>query len=88
LEFFIRALIGTFFARFILTWLFNKTKGGILPAMILHVSANVSFMVLPNSDVAMILEAILAIIIIIKSRMWVKQPDDNHAVFRMIKETA
>lgn len=85
-EFFIRALIGTFFARFILTWLFNKSKGGILPAMILHVSANVSFEVLPNSDVAMILEAILAIVIIIKSRMWEKLPDDSQALFRM--ETA
>ena len=88
LEFFIRALIGTFFARFILTWLFNRTKGGILPAMILHVSANVSFAVLPNSDVAMILEAILAVVIIIKSRMWEKLPDDSPAVFRMIKNNA
>jgi CAAX protease family protein len=77
LEFFIRALIGTFFARFILTWLFNKSKGGILPAMILHVSANVSFAVLPNSDVAMILEAIIAVVIIVKSRMWEKLPDDS-----------
>jgi membrane protease YdiL (CAAX protease family) len=69
-DFFIRALVGTFFARFILTWLFNKTKGGIMPAMILHVSANVSFTVLPNTCVAMILEAIIAIVIIVKSRMW------------------
>jgi membrane protease YdiL (CAAX protease family) len=88
LEFFIRALIGTFFARFILTWLFNKSKGGILPAMILHVSANVSFAVLPNSDVAMILEAILAVVIVVKSRMWKKLPYDNPAVFRMSEETA
>lgn len=88
LEFFIRALIGTFFARFILTWLFNKSKGGILPAMILHVSANVSFEILPNSDVSMVLEAIIAIVIITKSKMWEKLPDDSQAVFRMIKETA
>lgn len=88
LEFFIRALIGTFFARFILTWLFNKSKGGILPAMILHVSANVSFAVLPNSDVAMVLEAILAVVIIIKSRMWEKLPDDSQAVFKMTKKIA
>jgi len=87
LEFFIRALIGTFFARFILTWLFNETKGGILTAMILHVSANVSFAVLPNSDVSMILEAILAIAIIIKRRMWEKLPSDSPAVFRMNHES-
>lgn len=71
-EFLIRALIGTFFARFILTWLFNKTRGGILPAMILHVTANVCFVVLPNTDITTILEAVLAIAIIVKSRMWEK----------------
>jgi membrane protease YdiL (CAAX protease family) len=87
LDAFIRALIGTFFARFILTWLFNKTRGGILPAMILHVSANVSFAVLPVTYVAMIFEALLAIYFIFKSRMWKKLPDDSPAVFRMIVET-
>jgi membrane protease YdiL (CAAX protease family) len=85
LEAFIRALFGTFFARFILTWLFNKTGGGILPAMILHVSANVSFAVIPVTYVAMIFEALLAIYFIFKSRMWMKLPDDNPAVFRMLK---
>lgn len=88
LKSFISAFIGTFFARFIFTWLFNKTEGGILPAMLLHVSANVSFMVLPNTYVSMIIEAILAIVIIIRSRMWEKLPDDSKAVFRMIKDTA
>jgi hypothetical protein len=36
----------------------------------------------------MTLEAILAIIIIIKSRMWKKLPYDNPAVFRRSEETA
>ena len=88
MEFFIRALIGTFFARFILTWLYNKTKGGILPAILLHVSANVSFMVLPSTNVSMILEAILAIFIIVRSKMWVKLPGNDPAVFRVIEESA
>ena len=83
---FIRALVGTFFARFILTWLFIKTRGGILAAMILHVSANVSFMVLPATYLAMFLEAIIAIYLVIKGKMWEKLPSDSPAVFIMQKE--
>ena len=44
---FIRSLVGSFFARFIFTWLFNKTRGGILSAIlfcfrerVLYVSAS------------------------------------------------
>ena len=79
---FVRTLIGTFFARFIFTWLFNKTKGGILPAMLFHASANACFAFLPVTYVNMVLEAILAILIIIGSRMWMKLPDDSPAVYR------
>jgi membrane protease YdiL (CAAX protease family) len=68
----VRALIGTFFARFIFTWLYNKTKGGILPAMLFHASANMSFAVLPTTHVNMVLEAVLAIMIVVGAKMWVK----------------
>jgi membrane protease YdiL (CAAX protease family) len=78
---FIRALIGTFFARFIFTWLYNKTKAGILPAILFHASANTCFAFLPVNHVHMVLEAILAIIIIIGSRMWVKLSEDHPAVY-------
>ncbi len=78
----IRALIGSFFARFILTWLFIKTKGGILAVMILHVSANVSFAVLPTTYPSMILEAVIAIFLIAKFDMFRKLPENDPAVFR------
>ena len=80
---FLRAILGTFFARFILTWLFNKTNGGIIAPMILHVSANVSFMVLPNTYTAMILEALLAALIIFISKMWKKLPVTHEGVYNI-----
>ncbi len=76
---FIRSLIGTFFARFIFTWLYNKTNSSILPAIILHASANVAFVILPVTHANMILEALIAVFIIIKARMWEKLPDKSSA---------
>jgi len=88
LEFFIRALIGTFFARFIFTWLYNKTHGGTLTAILLHVSANVSFEFLPQTHVAMILEGALAVFIIIIAQMWKRLPEHSEGIYRAIEETA
>jgi len=85
IESFIRALIGTFFARFIFTWLYNKTNGGILSAIFLHASANICFTFLPSTYVHMILEAALAITIIIYSRMWIKLPKESHAIYTATK---
>jgi len=77
----VRSLIGTFFARFIFTWLYNKTKGSILPAIILHASANVSFAFLPVTHVHMILEALITVFIILRARMWKKLPVENQVVY-------
>ena len=85
---FIRALIGTFFARFIFTWLYNKTEGSILPAILLHVSANVSFVFLPVTHVDMILGALIAVFIIFRARMWEKLPAESPAIYRIDDETA
>jgi len=88
LGFLIRALIGTFFARFIFTWLYNKTEGSILPAILLHVSANVSFEFIPTTHVDMILGALIAVFIIFRARMWEKLPAENPAIYRISEETA
>jgi membrane protease YdiL (CAAX protease family) len=79
---FIRTLIGTFFARFVFTWLYNKTKGGILPAMLFHASANACFAFLPETHIHMVLEAVLAIAIIFSGGMWKKLPGTNPAVYQ------
>lgn len=78
---FIQAVIGTFFARFVFTWLFNKTKGGILSAILFHVSANVAFAILPTSSISMTIEAILAVFIIIRFRMFEKLSKNDPAVY-------
>ena len=78
---FIRSLLGSFFARFIFTWLFNKTRGGILTAIVFHVSANVSFMFLPATPVHMILEAMVAVVIIVAGQMWEKLPSNHPGVY-------
>lgn len=78
----IRGVIGMFFARFIFTWLYNKTKGGILTAVLFHASANASFSFLPTSYIQMIFEVILAVFLVFIARMWEKLPDDNPAMYR------
>jgi membrane protease YdiL (CAAX protease family) len=80
--------MGTFFARFIFTWLYNKTKGSILSAIILHASANVSFAFLPVTHVNMILEAFIAVFIIIRARMWEKLPSESPATYKINEENA
>lgn len=84
----IRALIGSFFARFMFTWLFNKTRGGILSAILFHASANASFEFLPSTHVHMILEAALAVYIIFAARMWRKLPTDSPGIYKTSQETA
>jgi membrane protease YdiL (CAAX protease family) len=87
LDSFLRTLIGTFFARFIFTWLFNKTKGGILPAMLFHASANVCFVFLPENYIHMALEAVLAIAILVIGGMWRKLSEKYPAVYGKELET-
>ncbi len=77
----IRSLVGSFFGRFIFTWLFNRTKGGVLTAILFHASANSSFEFLPSTYVHMVLDSLLAAFLIIKARMWQKLPGGHPAVF-------
>jgi membrane protease YdiL (CAAX protease family) len=87
IEALIHALIGTFFARFIFTWLYNRTNGGILTAVLLHTSANVASEFIPVTYALLILEAVVAIIVIVTDRMWRKLPTDSPAVYRATEQT-
>jgi membrane protease YdiL (CAAX protease family) len=77
----VRALVGTFFARFIFTWLYNRSKGNIWTAILFHASANVAFEFLPVTQVQFVLEAAIAIAVVVGDRMWRKLPADSHAVY-------
>jgi membrane protease YdiL (CAAX protease family) len=77
----VRALIGTLFARFIFTWLYNRSEGNIWTAILFHASANVAFEFLPVTRVQFVLEAAIAIAVVVGARMWRKLPADSRAVY-------
>jgi membrane protease YdiL (CAAX protease family) len=79
----IRSLIGTFFARFIFTWLYNRSQGNVWTAILFHASANVAFEFLPVTRFQFILEAALAIAVVLGDRMWRKLPASSRAVYKV-----
>jgi membrane protease YdiL (CAAX protease family) len=64
------ALVGTFLSRFLFTWLFLRTGGGLWSAILFHTSANVAFALLPATWTAIALFGLLAVTAIISGRMW------------------
>jgi hypothetical protein len=71
----LRSLVGAFFARFIFTWLYNRSSGGLWTAILFHVSANVAFEFLPVTPLQFILEAAVAVAVVVGGRMWMKLPN-------------
>ncbi|MHC4560733.1 MAG: CPBP family intramembrane glutamic endopeptidase, partial [Planctomycetota bacterium] len=70
----LHVLVGSFFGRFLMTWLFIRTKGGILSAMLLHVSVNVTSQFIPITNASLLVGAIIATLLIFAARMWHKLP--------------
>ena len=77
LEQLLHTSIGIFFLRFIFTWLYNRTKGSIISGALLHTSANVATDIIPMTYTQIVITAIIAVIVIIKDRMWKTIPSDN-----------
>jgi membrane protease YdiL (CAAX protease family) len=77
----LHVLVGSLFGRFLMTWLFIRTKGGILSAMFLHVSVNVTSQFVPLTNASLLVGAIIAILLIVGTKMWRKLPQDSPAVF-------
>jgi uncharacterized protein len=67
-------LVGTFFARFIFTWLYIRSSGGLLTAILFHTSANVASQFIPVTNASLVVEGALALAIVIGARMWQKLP--------------
>jgi membrane protease YdiL (CAAX protease family) len=76
----VRALIGTLFARYIFTWLYNRSEGNIWTAILFHSSANVAFEFLPVTWVQFVLEAAIAVAVVVGARMWRMLPAGGRAV--------
>jgi membrane protease YdiL (CAAX protease family) len=70
----------------IIGWIFNRSKGSILVAGVIHAADNTTARVLPLLDWFgvgyLVLKVIVALAIILVDRMWKKLPPDHPAVYR------
>lgn len=69
---------------FLISWFYNRSKGSILVAGIVHAAANTTFAFFPNLDwpVYNLTAAAAALVIIMADRMWKKLPADHPAVYQ------
>jgi membrane protease YdiL (CAAX protease family) len=74
-------LLGSFLGRFLLTWLFIRSSGGILSAILLHVSVNVVSQYVPLTYASLPVDAFVAILVILAGQMWRKLPQSSPAAF-------
>jgi membrane protease YdiL (CAAX protease family) len=77
---FLEYYIGTFAHCIIIAWLFNHTRGSILVAGLLHVSSNVSRLLIPETSAFQFARPAFCILLIVIYRMWRKLPADSTAV--------
>jgi len=73
-------LIGSFFGRFLMTWLFIRSSGGVLTGILLHTSVNVTSQFVPLTNASMLVDAVVALLVIVGGRMWRRLPEENSAV--------
>jgi membrane protease YdiL (CAAX protease family) len=70
-------LVGSFLGRFLLTWLFMRSSGGVLTAILLHTSVNVTSQFVPLTYASLIVDAAVAILVIVAGKMWRRQEQDH-----------
>jgi membrane protease YdiL (CAAX protease family) len=73
-------LIGSFFGRFLVTWLFVRSSGGVLSAMLIHTSVNVTSQFMPVTYASLPVWAVIAILVVVQDKMWRRLPHENPAV--------
>lgn len=73
-------LIGSFLGRFLLTWLFIRSSGGVLTAILLHTSVNVTSQFIPLTNASLLVDGVIALLVIVGGRMWRRLPGENAAV--------
>jgi membrane protease YdiL (CAAX protease family) len=74
--------VGTFSHCIIIAWLFNHTRGSILVAGLLHVSSNVSRLMIPETLSFQFIRPAFCIALIIVYRMWEHLPPDHSGALR------
>jgi membrane protease YdiL (CAAX protease family) len=73
------------FSSIITAWFYNRSKGSILVAGIVHAAGNTSARLLLIQDwyiYLLLLKAVAALVIILLDRMWKNLPPDHPAVYR------
>jgi membrane protease YdiL (CAAX protease family) len=70
----------------LILWFYNRSKGSILVAGIVHAAANTAFAVVSNLDwqVFNILNVVVVLVIIIADRMWKKLSPDHPAIYKQV----
>jgi len=66
----LQVLVGSFFGRFLLTWLFIRSRGALLTALLLHASVNVTSQFVPLTNASLVIDALVALVVIVEGRMW------------------
>lgn len=69
--------VGTFSHCILIAWLFNHTRGSILVAGLLHVSSNVSRLMVPETLAFQFIRPAFCVTLIIVYRMWKPLPPDH-----------
>jgi membrane protease YdiL (CAAX protease family) len=72
-----------FFSSIITAWFYNRSKGSILVAGIIHAAENASarLLLIQDWNMYLVLKAVVALAIILADRMWKKLPSDRPAVY-------
>ena len=73
-------LVGSFFSRFLFTYLFIRSSGGLWTAILLHTSANVVSQFVPVTNASLVLDAVVAILVIAGGRLWRRPAQEGPAI--------
>ena len=68
----------------ITAWFYNRSKGSILVAGIIHAAENTNarLLLIQDWNMYLVLKAVVALVMILADRMWKKLPSDHPAVYR------
>ncbi|HNT24928.1 MAG TPA: hypothetical protein PKM21_11220 [Anaerolineales bacterium] len=69
-----------------ISWFYNRSKGSILVAGIVHAAANTAFAFLPTLDWAIYnwIAGVAALVLALAGQMWKKLPPDHPAVYQAL----
>lgn len=76
----LHVLVGSFFSRFLFTYLFIRSSGGLWTAILLHTSANVTSQFVPVTNASLVLDAVVALLIVVGGRMWRRPAQESPAI--------